>query len=380
MQAPQTAASCPAMAECFCGCGRRVRFGRGAPNKSGRTLSDELRFWQAASGVAEQVLGADALGENFLTTGEGYRSQLAAIVHGERELRDLDQRALRRWLHDSLELRANLGFRFETLPRPITVDPAAGERELEEFIELTSTPCTSPTRNSSPGSPKPTASSAPPRWTRRPGGWSRCAGSGRGRPRGSRTCSPGSSTPKRPGRHFRMASHAIAMRVSPQGAPPREILVGAAAQDLQSAAPRSRDLDLDVSRDGEPIIPSAREPIGRVDACLTTSSSRALAVCRGREPIGRRHACFAMRSSARLARHCYRDLEAHRHPGIHGCPGRHLFGSRDRRIGTPRARQLAVTTARGPWRSAVRGIAVRSVPGLWSPRSPQTALPGGLDV
>lgn len=123
------------MAECFCGCGRRVRFGRGAPHKSGRTLSDELRFWQAASGVAEQVLGADALGESFLTTGEGYRSQLAAIVHGERELRDLDQRALRRWLHDSLELRANLGFRFETLPRPITVDPAAGERELEEFVE-----------------------------------------------------------------------------------------------------------------------------------------------------------------------------------------------------------------------------------------------------
>src|SRR4051794_15571785 len=82
-------------ADCFCGCGTRVpRFplGMRSVNKRGELVLDRLQW-------ARRVLG-DEPPEDFDTwyeEGEEIVNAIADAMHGDRDVRELDERAIRHW-------------------------------------------------------------------------------------------------------------------------------------------------------------------------------------------------------------------------------------------------------------------------------------------
>jgi hypothetical protein len=73
------------VAECFCGCGRKVKFSRRAPNTSGGRVSEALGKLEAIRADPElRALLDDDFGD-FIAEGEGWCEGLAAItLSGER--------------------------------------------------------------------------------------------------------------------------------------------------------------------------------------------------------------------------------------------------------------------------------------------------------
>lgn len=87
------------MAECFCGCGRKVKFRRRNANAWGERVRDELVEWRDLRAVLAEA-GASELLE-FADYGELAYAQLSASVHGERMQKVVSRKQMLRWLDDS---------------------------------------------------------------------------------------------------------------------------------------------------------------------------------------------------------------------------------------------------------------------------------------
>jgi hypothetical protein len=87
------------MAECFCGCGRKVKFTRRNANSWGERVRDELVEWRELRAVLTEA-GAGELLE-FVDYGELAYAQLRASVHDERTQKVISRKQMLRWLDDS---------------------------------------------------------------------------------------------------------------------------------------------------------------------------------------------------------------------------------------------------------------------------------------
>lgn len=85
------------MADCFCGCGRSVPFGRRRVTNmyGGRVAADVAMLRGARERAPELVAGDDV--PRLIDEGDTYRALLARMVHGESSRTDLDKDALKEW-------------------------------------------------------------------------------------------------------------------------------------------------------------------------------------------------------------------------------------------------------------------------------------------
>lgn len=92
------------MAECFCGCGRKVKFTRRAYNGTGRRIAAEYERWQriGAAGQADD----DLVGE-ILEEGNEHFGDVQEVVHGGHPAA-ANQRAITAWLRRAAGARANI--------------------------------------------------------------------------------------------------------------------------------------------------------------------------------------------------------------------------------------------------------------------------------
>jgi hypothetical protein len=85
------------MADCFCGCGRSVPFGRRRFTNmyGGRVTSDVAMLRGARERAPELAAGTDV--PQLIDEGDAYRLLLARMVHGDASRKDLDTDALKVW-------------------------------------------------------------------------------------------------------------------------------------------------------------------------------------------------------------------------------------------------------------------------------------------
>ena len=96
--------------ECFCGCGRRVRFSRRTQNSSGLKVQSELEWWEAYREAVDQT-GAELPDTvlDFLSDGLWLHDNLAALVHDEDQIdAGFDTRKVTRWLKFSQTSRRKI--------------------------------------------------------------------------------------------------------------------------------------------------------------------------------------------------------------------------------------------------------------------------------
>ena len=87
--------------ECFCGCGRQVKFTRRALNGTGALVQGQLDQWEAAEPAltesGEWTPGLTA----FLETGEGVAGEMKAMTHGGKLRITASQREITDWINRS---------------------------------------------------------------------------------------------------------------------------------------------------------------------------------------------------------------------------------------------------------------------------------------
>ena len=89
------------MAECFCGCGRKIRFTRRAMNSTGRLVEVQLGAWKRLRPALQPTPRWPEELRTFLDDGRTMSSEIAAIVHGGPLRLTFSQREITRWLKDS---------------------------------------------------------------------------------------------------------------------------------------------------------------------------------------------------------------------------------------------------------------------------------------
>ncbi|MEX2194588.1 MAG: SHOCT domain-containing protein [Thermoleophilaceae bacterium] len=96
------------MAECFCGCGRDIGFGRrGISNKAAKHVASELDVLRGAAEVEPPPEGVDALRE-IVARGDRLREPWREYVHGTRARGDFDREPLHELIDDIAEQRKRL--------------------------------------------------------------------------------------------------------------------------------------------------------------------------------------------------------------------------------------------------------------------------------
>lgn len=118
--------------ECFCGCGRQVKFTRRALNGTGAMVQGQLDQWEArepdltASG--EWTPGLTA----FLETGEGVAGEMKEMTHGGKLRITASQREITDWINRSNAMLKQVAegdtSGIAALPEP-AVEPDEGEAE-----------------------------------------------------------------------------------------------------------------------------------------------------------------------------------------------------------------------------------------------------------
>ena len=105
---------------CFCGCERKVPFGRGAMNTSGARVTAALAELEGHADAMRHV-GADNV-DDFLGAGRRWKADLAAIVHREIDPRDVDVGDMRRWLRTA----------WQSLPSARVISAGGGRAASDE--------------------------------------------------------------------------------------------------------------------------------------------------------------------------------------------------------------------------------------------------------
>lgn len=93
------------MTECFCGCGRKVKFTRRAYNGTGRLVAAEYERWRAIG--AEGVVDGDLVLE-MLDEGNEHFCDVQEVVHGGHPAA-ANQRAITKWLYKAAAVRTDVG-------------------------------------------------------------------------------------------------------------------------------------------------------------------------------------------------------------------------------------------------------------------------------
>lgn len=114
---------------CFCGCGRKVPFGRGAQNTSGRRVLMAYEDLKATR-PAMKMAGDSSDFETFMLAGERLVAELRSVVHGEMHSRQVDQRDMRHWLRTA----------WKALPSARLAAAAAANHAAEQADEELTTP------------------------------------------------------------------------------------------------------------------------------------------------------------------------------------------------------------------------------------------------
>jgi len=94
--------------ECFCGCGRKVPFGRKRiANGLGHRLTEDIAHFQGAVDRTPDPEHDDDL-RRLITTGIPLRDKLAGLIHGTFDRDDYPREDGQRWLEDAQEHRKRL--------------------------------------------------------------------------------------------------------------------------------------------------------------------------------------------------------------------------------------------------------------------------------
>jgi hypothetical protein len=107
------------MSECFCGCGVRVGISprRWFTNRAGGQIARDVAMLRGAL-ERDEATAADPEVPRLIHDGEAYVALLRGIVHRERDRRELDKAALKKWWR-RMQLRrerfAKLGLAYEGL-------------------------------------------------------------------------------------------------------------------------------------------------------------------------------------------------------------------------------------------------------------------------
>ena len=96
--------------ECFCGCGRPIRFSRRSQNASGKKVQGELEWWEAYRETVDQR-GAELPHTvlDFMSDGLWLHHNLAALVHDDDQVdANFDNRKVTKWLRYSQSSRRKI--------------------------------------------------------------------------------------------------------------------------------------------------------------------------------------------------------------------------------------------------------------------------------
>ena len=87
------------MAECFCGCGRKLGFSlrKRAQNGAGKRISEDLELLRGAL-ERDPETAADSAVPRLIHDGEALREVCRGLVHGTRDRTGEEKHALREWL------------------------------------------------------------------------------------------------------------------------------------------------------------------------------------------------------------------------------------------------------------------------------------------
>ena len=88
------------MAECFCGCGRKIRFRGRVPNEYGKTA----KLFNEKLAADRSLDRDDPDVQTLLTAGERWFDRYAAAVHGEIRMNSLDRDEWLRWRNAAFQL------------------------------------------------------------------------------------------------------------------------------------------------------------------------------------------------------------------------------------------------------------------------------------
>ena len=93
------------MAECFCGCGREVPFGRARVHNALGKMYDELL--PVLEGALERESGPAGASElaDFVDRGRRLREDVRGLVHKTKDRKDFDKDASSKWTHEAIERR-----------------------------------------------------------------------------------------------------------------------------------------------------------------------------------------------------------------------------------------------------------------------------------
>lgn len=96
------------MAECFCGCGRDIGFGRrGVSNKAAKRVFSDLDVLRGAADIDPPPEGVEEL-RAIVARGDRLRENWREYIHGTRDRGDLDRDALGKLIDDIYEQRKRL--------------------------------------------------------------------------------------------------------------------------------------------------------------------------------------------------------------------------------------------------------------------------------
>jgi hypothetical protein len=96
--------------DCFCGCGRKVPFGRRrVTNALGGRLTDDIELFQGALARAPDARYDSDL-QRLVATGPPLRDKLRDVIHGTLDRADYPREEGQRWLEEAGEHRKRLAF------------------------------------------------------------------------------------------------------------------------------------------------------------------------------------------------------------------------------------------------------------------------------